>query len=311
MVEIPDKEYQALQDAREIAESTINAVREPLVILDGDLKVMSASRAFYQTFQVKPAETEQQFIYDLGNKQWDIPALRKLLEGILPSNESFDNYEVKHDFPGIGKRIMLLNARRIPRPPAKPRVILLAIEDITEKEQIAGIKRTAEELKIQVHELEEFHNLAVGRELKMIKQEKNIETKDQELDELSEEISKRKKEKRMIQEELEFILGVTKTGLDIIDKDFNLRFVDKEWQKVYGPYQGKKCYEYFMDRTSPCDGCGIPEALSTHKPVVKEERLAKEGNRPIRVTTIPFKDEKGEWLVAEINVDISNEKKNG
>jgi PAS domain S-box-containing protein len=136
MAEIADSELQKLQEARDIAESTVNTVREPLIILDGDLKVLSASRAFYQTFQVKSEETEHQFIYELGNKQWDIPALRKLLEGILPQNESFDNYEVEHDFPGIGKRIMLLNARRIPRPPAKPRVILLAIEDVTERRQI-------------------------------------------------------------------------------------------------------------------------------------------------------------------------------
>jgi len=147
MVEIPDKEYQALQDAREIAESTLKAVREPLLVLDGDLKVVSASRSFYETFKVQEKDTEKRFIYDLGNKQWDIPKLRHLLESILPKNESFNDYEVEHDFPAIGKRIMLLNARRIPRPPDKPRVILLAIEDITESKQFTGRKRAEEELK--------------------------------------------------------------------------------------------------------------------------------------------------------------------
>lgn len=133
MVNLSDKEHQELQNALEIAEGTINTVREPLIVLDGNLNVLSASRSFYQTFKVDPKETEGRFIYDLGNKQWDIPKLRELLEGILPKNESFDNYEVAHDFPVIGKRIMLLNARRIPRPPAKMRVILLAMEDITER----------------------------------------------------------------------------------------------------------------------------------------------------------------------------------
>ena len=133
MVEINDQEYQKLKDARELAESTIDTVREPLIVLDADLKVRSASRAFYQTFKVKPEETEGRFIYDLGNKQWNSPALRKLLEEIIPQNASFENYEVEHDFPGIGRRIMLLNARRIPRPPDKLRFVLLAFEDITER----------------------------------------------------------------------------------------------------------------------------------------------------------------------------------
>jgi PAS domain-containing protein len=169
MVEIPYKEYQALQDARELAESTIKAVREPLIVLDGDLRILFAGTAFYKTFHVESQETEKRFIYDLGNKQWDIPALRKLLEGLLPTNESFDDYRVEHDFPAIGKRTMLLNARRIPRPPAKARLILLAIEDVTERE------KTEKELVRKIKELEEFHDLAVGRELKMAWMEEEIE----------------------------------------------------------------------------------------------------------------------------------------
>ncbi len=104
---------------------------------------------------------------------------------------------------------------------------------------------------------------------------------------------------------IEFILGVTKTGLDIIDSQFNMIYLDPEWQKIYGDYQGKKCYEYFADRKTMCPTCGIPEALRTGKPVVSEEILPKEGNRPVQVTTIPFQNEAGEWLVAEVNVDIT------
>ncbi|MDP2796941.1 MAG: PAS domain-containing protein, partial [Methanoregula sp.] len=111
-----------------------------------------------------------------------------------------------------------------------------------------------------------------------------------------------------IQKQIEFILGATKTGLDIIDSDFNLRYIDPEWQKIYGNPQGRKCYEYFMDRTEKCPECGIPKALASKTPVVSEEILVREGNRPIQVTTIPFQEENGEWLVAEVNVDITERK---
>src|SRR5512140_1352949 len=117
----------------EYAESIINTVREPLIVLDQDLRVVTVSRSFYDVFRVNPEETVGQLIYDLGNKQWDIPKLRELLETILPQQATFDDYEVDHEFAGIGRRTMLLNARRIPRPPEKAKVILLAIEDVTER----------------------------------------------------------------------------------------------------------------------------------------------------------------------------------
>jgi two-component system cell cycle sensor histidine kinase PleC len=120
----------------EYSESIVNTLREPLIVLDEDLRVVSASRSFYEVFNVKTADTVGHLIYDLGNKQWDIPSLRKLLETILPLQATFDDYEVEHDFPGIGKRTMLLNARRIPNPPEKLKVILLAIEDITKRRQL-------------------------------------------------------------------------------------------------------------------------------------------------------------------------------
>jgi PAS domain S-box-containing protein len=119
-------------ETRDYAENIINTVREPLVILDHDLRVVSASRSFYKVFKVNPEETVGQLIYDLGNQQWDIPKLRDLLETILPQKTTFDDYEVEHDFVDIGRRIMLLNARQIESVPGKERIILLAIEDITE-----------------------------------------------------------------------------------------------------------------------------------------------------------------------------------
>jgi PAS domain S-box-containing protein len=125
-----------LRQSLEFAENIINTVREPLIALDQDLRVVSASRSFYKVFQVKPEETVGQLIYDLGNKQWDIPKLRELLETILPEHTTFDNYEVEHDFATIGRRTMLLNARQIEQAWGKERIILLAIEDITERRQL-------------------------------------------------------------------------------------------------------------------------------------------------------------------------------
>jgi PAS domain S-box-containing protein len=122
--------------SREYAEDIINTLREPLIALDQDLRVVSASRSFYAVFKVNPAETVGQLIYDLGNKQWDIPRLRELLETILPEKTTFDDYEVEHDFATIGQRIMLLNARQIEQAWGKERIILLAIEDITERRQL-------------------------------------------------------------------------------------------------------------------------------------------------------------------------------
>ncbi len=128
----------------EYAESIIDTVREPLIVLDQELRVVSVSRSFYGVFKVKPEETVGQLIYDLGNKQWDIPKLRELLETILPQKAFFDNYEVVHDFATIGRRIMLLNARQIERGIGKAQIILLAIEDITtRKEMEEKIKRLA------------------------------------------------------------------------------------------------------------------------------------------------------------------------
>ena len=143
------------QDAiREYSDSIINTVREPLLSLDQDLRVVSASRSFYEVFKVKPKETVGQLIYDLGNKQWDIPKLRELLETILPQKATFDNYEVEHDFADIGRRIMLLNARQIQRVSGKERIILLAIEDITARKEIEnGLKKAHKELQELAAEL--------------------------------------------------------------------------------------------------------------------------------------------------------------
>jgi signal transduction histidine kinase/CheY-like chemotaxis protein len=107
---------------------------------------------------------------------------------------------------------------------------------------------------------------------------------------------------------LNYIIEATKTGIDVIDEDYNLLFVDLGWQKVYGNPYGRKCYEYFMGQKEPCPNCAIPEALKSKKIIISEEFLKKE-NRFVEVHTIPFQNEKGEWLVGEFNVDITERKK--
>jgi two-component system, cell cycle sensor histidine kinase PleC len=143
------KKAKQILTVSEYSESIINTVREPLIVLDQDLRVVTVSRSFYEVFKVKPEETVGQLIYDLGNKQWNIPKLRELLETILPQKATFDNYEVEHDFSTIGRRIMLLNARQIKRVLGKERIILLAIEDITERREIEnGLEKTRKELEV-------------------------------------------------------------------------------------------------------------------------------------------------------------------
>jgi diguanylate cyclase (GGDEF)-like protein/PAS domain S-box-containing protein len=125
-----------IQDAREYAENIVETVREPLVVLNAELKILTANHSFYDTFKVTPGETTGNFIYDLGNRQWDIPKLRVLVEEILPKDTVINGYEVEHDFPGIGRKIILLNARQIFREKIGSRIILLAMEDITERKQL-------------------------------------------------------------------------------------------------------------------------------------------------------------------------------
>ncbi|GCE17312.1 PAS domain S-box protein [Dictyobacter kobayashii] len=120
-----------LQETNEYLTSIVETIREALVILDGTMHVLAANEAFYRTFQVQPAETEGKLLYDLGNRQWNIPALRELLERILPEHNPFEDFEVTHNFPSIGTRTMLLNARQIKHQENYQDYILLAIEDIS------------------------------------------------------------------------------------------------------------------------------------------------------------------------------------
>lgn len=130
---------QTAEDARAFAEGIVQTVREPLLILDADLRVMSANRSFYRSFGVTPTETEGQSVFELGNRQWDIPALRELLEQILPRDNHFDDFGVDHGFEYLGRRSMVLNARRMHPAGGRPELILLAIEDATQRREGAAV----------------------------------------------------------------------------------------------------------------------------------------------------------------------------
>lgn len=167
--------------------TVVDTMREPFLILDENLKVISANRTFYTFFHVLLEETEGKRVYDLGNGQWNIPKLKILLEDILPKNTFFEDFKVEHDFPRIGKKIIILNARRIYREKETRPIMLLAMEDVTRQKQLEDqlkeytkrltfevAKRTAE-LEVRVKELERVNRVMVGREMRMIELKHELE----------------------------------------------------------------------------------------------------------------------------------------
>lgn len=123
----------AAHHAATLAGAIVNTLRVPLLVLDGNLRVIAASPSFSQTFQVQPDETIGRLLFDLGNGQWDIPALRHLLENVIPRHTTMEAFEVEHEFPQIGHRVMSLDARETRHPEADSPELLLVIEDITER----------------------------------------------------------------------------------------------------------------------------------------------------------------------------------
>ena len=161
--------------------TVVDIVREPVLVLDKDLRVMIANDSFYRTFQVEKKATEGKVVYELGNGQWDIPALRKLLEDILPKNTFFKGFEVIHEFPAIGRKVMILNARQIHSRLAEdetsselfPPIILLAMEDVTEMmvvaETLAGHASKSEAHSTEQTEKLEAHIGKLEKEINELK----------------------------------------------------------------------------------------------------------------------------------------------
>lgn len=172
-------------------DTLVEVARDPFLILDKKLTVVRANISFYQTFQVAKEDTEGKFVYDLGNRQWNIPKLKDLLEGVLPQKKIISDFEVEHTFPKIGKRTIFLNARQID----SAELIILCFEDITIKKEAerkalkytkgleSEVAKRTKTLKDKIKDLEELTQVMVGRELKM--------------SELKEEIARIKKLKKL------------------------------------------------------------------------------------------------------------------
>lgn len=154
--------------------TVVDVVREPVLILDKDLRVMAANDSFYRTFQVEPKNTEHKIVYKLGDGQWNIPELQKLLEDILPKNTFFKGFQVAHEFPSIGRKVMILNARQIHIKEGAaskifPPIIMLAMEDVTDMMVIAEtLSGHANQLETKLTERTEKLEMYIGKMAKDI-----------------------------------------------------------------------------------------------------------------------------------------------
>ncbi len=176
------KESQEL--ALHYMKTLVEVARESFLILDSNLRVVSANPTFYHNFQVSPEQTENVFLYELGNGQWNIPRLQSLLEEILPMKKVVKDYEVKHTFQKIGEKTILLNAREIDID--STHMIVLAMEDITARKELeqklaeyttgleVKVEERTREIAERVQELESLNSVMVGRELKMIELKKEL-----------------------------------------------------------------------------------------------------------------------------------------
>lgn len=143
-IDVQRRGTQAIAETRDYAEAVVRSVRNPLLVLNADLRVHQASAAFYRDFKLDPAQVEGRSVYELGNRSWDVPELRRLLEIVLPTNSVFENLEISQVFEAVGRRNLLLNARRLDDSIGQPARILLGIEDVTERERGREALKAAE-----------------------------------------------------------------------------------------------------------------------------------------------------------------------
>jgi chemotaxis protein methyltransferase CheR len=165
----------------------VDLAREPFLILDKSLRIISANESFYKTFLVTQEETEQKLVYDLGNGQWNSPQLRILLEDILPKSTFFKDFEVEHEFPLIGKKVMMVNARIVFSKGNESPLIIMAMEDLSKqrlleaklqaysKELEIKVMDRTKELETRIEELETMNKDMVDREIRMIELKKEME----------------------------------------------------------------------------------------------------------------------------------------
>ncbi len=183
-----------LSESYEYSAAIVSTMHEPMLVLDKGLRVKSANQAFYEKFKVSEDETEGMLLYDLGNKQWNIPALRKLLEDIIPKNAKFYNYEVKHTFLDLGPKMMSLNARRIIQKAHREQLILLVIADITEVKNLLLEKELREkeilnkEIRDRKEEKLRLENAVAQRTKELKKANESLEEKNTELINMNKEL---------------------------------------------------------------------------------------------------------------------------
>ena len=159
------QQFTALADAWALAQGIVDTVREPVLVLDNELRVIAASRSFYSAFRVRPEDTKGRLLYALGDGQWDIQKLRVLLEKIIPEQGVMEGYEVEHEFPGLGHRTMCLNARQVFYEEGANVTILLGMEDITERRML---EREKDELLRQKDVLLQELEHRIGNSLTII-----------------------------------------------------------------------------------------------------------------------------------------------
>lgn len=294
-----------LNESYEYSNAIISTMHDPLLVLGKDLCVKSANKAFYKTFAVTEKQTEGVLLFELGNKQWNIPALRELLETIIPKNSQFYNYEVKHTFLNIGEKIMSLNANRIIQKTHHEELILLIISDITEVRRMV-VEKEERDKELLKKEL-------IDRKAEKLKLEKAVDKRTKELNIANELLDNRNKELLDLNKELEAFAYVsshdlqeplrklqTFTGL-VLEKEnqhlsdegknyFNL--IQQETVRMRQLIQdllafssisaGKKGFE-IIDLSII-----IEEAKKDFKDVIAEKQATIEINEFCKVQVIPF-----------------------
>lgn len=200
------KHNELLNESYNYSQTIIATIHEPMLILNGDLKIKSANKSFYKKFQVSKEETEGISLYELGNKQWNIPKLHELLNSILAKNSHFSNFEVTHVFPVLGEKVMLLNASRIIQKTHREKLILLAINDITERSMLQRKSDGMNEENIRIHKRDKLELLTAVRDRTKELEQKNIEleTLNKKLIFQNNEKEKRSAELSIANEELAF-----------------------------------------------------------------------------------------------------------
>ncbi|MFM9950386.1 MAG: ATP-binding protein, partial [Saprospiraceae bacterium] len=225
-----------LHESYEYAEAIISTINEPLLVLDNKLCIKSANKAFYEKFKVREEETVGGLLYDLGNKQWNIPRLRELLEDIIPKNAQFNNFELTHNFPSIGEKIMLLNASRVVQKMHQEQLILLAINDITES--ALQQRKEKERLKKDISESKLYNQ----------KLEKAVEERTKELAQVNETLAGKNTELVRINKELESFAYISSHDLqEPLRKiqTFASRILEKEAQNL--TEKGKEYFRRMLD----------------------------------------------------------------